>query len=93
VLGAVAPSHLGTASGTVNTMRQLGGAFGLAIVVAVFAGAGTYASPADFTAGFRSAVGVAAALSLAGAVAGLALPSRRAVAESHAGAVALDSSV
>jgi hypothetical protein len=34
VVGAVAPSELGKASGTYNAMRQLGGAFGVAIAVA-----------------------------------------------------------
>ena len=45
-------------------MRQLGGVFGLAIAVAVFTGAGSYASPAAFTDGFGPALAVAAALSL-----------------------------
>src|ERR1019366_6748003 len=36
VVSSVAPSDIGKASGTFSTMRQLGGAFGLAIGVAVF---------------------------------------------------------
>ena len=52
VVGAVAPSQIGQASGTFATLRQLGAAFGLAVLVAVFAGAGSYASPAAFTDGF-----------------------------------------
>ena len=48
-------------------MRELGGVFGIAIAVAVFAGAGSYASPQAFTDGFGPApVGVAAALALVG---------------------------
>jgi hypothetical protein len=43
----------------------------------VFAGAGTYASAEAFTDGFGPAIGVAAALSLVGAITGLALPGRR----------------
>jgi hypothetical protein len=43
VVNAVAHQHIGKASGTFSTMRQLGGGFGIAIV-AVFAGAGSYAS-------------------------------------------------
>ena len=58
-------------------MRELGGVFGIAVAVAVFAGAGGYASAEAFTDGFAPAIGVAAALSLAGAIAGLGLPSRR----------------
>ncbi len=73
VVSAVAPSEIGKASGTFSMMRQLGGAFGLAIGVAVFTGAGSYASPAAFTDGFGPALAVAASLSLAGALAGLSL--------------------
>jgi EmrB/QacA subfamily drug resistance transporter len=90
IVGAVAPAHIGKASGTFTTTRQLGGAFGFAVLVAVFAGAGSYASPDAFSAGFAPAVGVAAALSLAGAIAGLALPGRRETT-STLSAVALDS--
>jgi EmrB/QacA subfamily drug resistance transporter len=74
VVGAVAPSLIGKASGTFTTMRWLGGVFGIAIAVAVFAAAGGYASPQDFTDGFAPAMAVAAGISLAGALAGLLLP-------------------
>jgi MFS family permease len=74
VVGAVAPPDIGKASGVISTLRELGGVFGIAITVAVFAGAGGYAS---FEGGFERAMLVAAGLSLAGAAAGLALPSRR----------------
>jgi EmrB/QacA subfamily drug resistance transporter len=73
VMNAVAPAELGKASGTLTTTRQLGGAFGLAVAVAVFTGAGSYASPAAFSDGFAPAIGVCAALSLCGALAGLSL--------------------
>jgi hypothetical protein len=73
VMGAVTPVELGKASGTFSTMRQLGGAFGLAIAVAVFSGAGSYASPGAFSDGFGPALAVSAGLSLCGALAGLAL--------------------
>jgi hypothetical protein len=43
----------------------------------VFAAHGGYSSPATFTAGFGPAIGVSAGLSLAGAIVGLATPSRR----------------
>jgi EmrB/QacA subfamily drug resistance transporter len=77
VLGTVAPADIGKASGTFSTMRQLGGAFGLAIAVAVFASAGGYASPQAFTDGFAPAIAVSAALSLGGALAGLLLSVRK----------------
>jgi hypothetical protein len=68
---------IGKAAGTNSTLRELGGVFGIAIAVAVFAGAGGYATAQQFSDGFVPAITVAAALSLTGALAGLALPSRR----------------
>ena len=51
--------------------------FGIALAVAVFAGAGSYASVPAFTDGFSAAIGVTAGLAVAGALAALALPRRR----------------
>jgi EmrB/QacA subfamily drug resistance transporter len=79
VVGSVAMEAIGKAAGTNSMMRELGGVFGIAVTVAVFAGAGSYASATAFTDGFGPAIGVAAGLALAGAVAGLALPGRRTV--------------
>ena len=44
VVGSVPVEAIGKAAGTNSTMRELGGVFGIAISVAVFAGAGSYAS-------------------------------------------------
>jgi EmrB/QacA subfamily drug resistance transporter len=77
VVGAVTIDAVGKAAGANGMLRELGGVFGIAITVAVFAGAGSYASAQAFSDGFAPAIGVAAGLSLAGAVAGLALPERR----------------
>jgi EmrB/QacA subfamily drug resistance transporter len=76
VVGSVPPADIGKASGSFSMMRQLGGAFGVAILAAVFASAGGYASPAAFSAGFAPAIAAAAGLALAGVLAGLALPGR-----------------
>ena len=76
VLGAAGVQDVGKAAGANSMMRELGGVFGIAVAVAVFAGAGGYASAAAFTDGFTPAITVAAAFSLAGAAAGLALPGR-----------------
>jgi EmrB/QacA subfamily drug resistance transporter len=76
-VGSVAADAIGKAAGINSMMRELGGVFGIAIAVAVFAGAGSYASAAAFADGFGPAIGVGAALALAGAIAGLALPGRR----------------
>ena len=81
VLNSVAPQFIGKASGTYATIRQLGGAFGVAVMVAVFAGTGSYASPQAFVDGFAPAVVACAGLSLAGALAAAALPRRRGVAD------------
>ena len=65
VVGAVAPASIGKASGTFNMLRQLGGVFGIALLVAVFTGSGGYGSPQLFSDGFTAAIGVAAGLSAA----------------------------
>jgi EmrB/QacA subfamily drug resistance transporter len=77
VVSAVPHDAIGKAAGTSSMMRQLGGVFGIAILVAVFAGAGSYASVQTFTDGFAPAIGVSAGLSLVGALAATGLPSRR----------------
>ena len=76
VVGSVPRGDIGKASGSFSMMRQLGGAFGVAILAAAFASAGGYASAATFSAGFAPAIAAAAVLALAGAIAGLALPGR-----------------
>jgi EmrB/QacA subfamily drug resistance transporter len=89
VVGAVAPEEIGKASGTFNTMRQLGAVFGLAITAAVFQGAGSYASPSLFSHGFVAAMGVAAGLSGLGALAATLITApRRVPAEESLPAVA-----
>jgi EmrB/QacA subfamily drug resistance transporter len=78
VVSAVPREAVGKAAGTNSMMRELGGVFGIAVLVAVFSGAGSYASPADFVDGFAPALGVTAGLSFVGALLGFALPGRRA---------------
>jgi MFS family permease len=76
VVGAVAHDEVGKAAGANSMLRELGGVFGIAILVAAFAGAGSYASPDAFSDGFAAAIAVSAALSAVGAIAGLRLPGR-----------------
>jgi predicted MFS family arabinose efflux permease len=76
VVGSVPRSDIGKASGSFTMMRQLGGAFGVAIAAAVFATVGRYTSAAAFSDGFAPAIAAAAGLALAGALSGLALPGR-----------------
>jgi EmrB/QacA subfamily drug resistance transporter len=89
VMSSVSPQLIGKASGTFSTLRQLGGAFGVAVLVAVFAAAGGYASPEEFSDGFAATIGACAGLSLAGALAGFAIPARRGTAPSAATPVAV----
>jgi EmrB/QacA subfamily drug resistance transporter len=77
VIGSVALEDVGKAAGANSMMRELGGVFGIAVAVAVFAGAGSFASPNAFLDGFAPAIAVVAALSLAGAIVATALPGRR----------------
>lgn len=83
-LSAVPPRDLGTASGVQNTLQRFGGVFGIAIVSAVFAATGHLGSAASVTAGFRPALGVAAGLSLVGAVTALAVGTRHRAAAGQA---------
>jgi EmrB/QacA subfamily drug resistance transporter len=69
VVGSVAPGDISTASGLFSTVRQLGGAFGVAVTSAVFASAGGYGSVA---AGYRGAMVVAALFGVIGLAVGLA---------------------
>src|SRR4029077_5304318 len=72
VLGSVRREEEGIASGANNAIRELGGVFGIAVLGAVFAARGGYATGASFVSGMSSAVwvggaavGVAAAIALA----------------------------
>ena len=67
--------------GHLHHARQLGGAFGVAVLVAVFTGAGSYASAEAFSDGFAAALAACAGLSLLGALASFALPRRQNVSD------------
>jgi EmrB/QacA subfamily drug resistance transporter len=77
VMNSVPATAIGKAAGTFNTLRQLGGALGIAVLAAVFAAHGSYASGRAFSDGFAPAIAGSAAFALAGAVIGLATPGRR----------------
>ena len=77
VVGSIDLESVGKAAGVNSMMRELGGVFGIAVAVAVFAAAGGFASAQAFTDGFGPAIGVAAVLALVGAISGLALPARQ----------------
>ncbi len=77
VVGSAANEAIGKAAGANTMMRELGGVFGIAVAVAVFAGTGGYASAQAFTNGFGPAIGVSAGLALIGALAAVTLPGGR----------------
>ena len=77
VVGSATLENAGKLAGINSMMRELGGVFGIAVAVAVFAGFGGYASAQAFTNGFTPAIAVSSGLALLGALCGLALPSRR----------------
>ncbi|MEV1317658.1 MFS transporter [Micromonospora arborensis] len=82
-VGALPRDAVGIASGIYSMMRQLGGVVGVAVLAAVFAAAGGYAS---FATGFARALAGCGVLSLLGALAGLGITNRR---SSRLGAVAV----
>ena len=76
VLSAVRREEEGKASGATNTIREVGGVFGVAVLAAIFTANGDYGSPAAYVAGLQPAVAVGAAVVGIGAVAALFIPAR-----------------
>jgi EmrB/QacA subfamily drug resistance transporter len=77
VLASVPLAEAGVASGTNSTLREFGGVFGVAVLAAVFARSGVYASPQIFIDGFSAALWVGTGLSVVGMVAAVLSPGRR----------------
>jgi EmrB/QacA subfamily drug resistance transporter len=77
VTSTTPPADIGKASGAYSTMRQLGGAFGIAIAGAAFAATGGYFAREAFSDGFVTAYAAAAGLAAAGVVAAITLPGRK----------------
>ena len=76
VLSTVARKEEGKASGVNNTIREVGGVFGVAVLASVFSAAGSYVSPQAFVDGMVPAIWVGAvAVALAG-VAAVLIPPR-----------------
>ncbi len=91
VVASVPIEDSGVAAGTNSALRELGGVFGIAVVGAVFAATGGYATPATFVDGFRPAMIVAALVPVLGLVAAALAPSRSAaMADGGTHAVAPD---
>jgi EmrB/QacA subfamily drug resistance transporter len=84
VMSAAPVSSMNKAAGTFSTVRQVGGALGVAVLAAVFSAHGTDRSPVGFADGFSAAMIGAAVMAFAGAASGLLAPGRR-----HASGVAV----
>jgi EmrB/QacA subfamily drug resistance transporter len=78
VLGSVRPDQAGQASGATNTVREIGGVLGVAVLATVFTGAGGFESPQAYVDGLIPAVWVGAAVLAVGAVLALLVPGKRA---------------
>ena len=88
VLGSVRPVEFGKASGANNTVREVGGALGIAVLVTVFQGFAddtVVRSPADaaqaFVNGMVPAIWVGVAVVVLGAIAAAFIPRRLRPAE------------
>jgi MFS family permease len=77
VVGAVQPHEIGQASGAFMMLRILGGVFGVAVTVAVFAAVGGYESAERFSAGFSAGMTAVAAFAFIGMLVATAMPGRR----------------
>ena len=88
VLAAVRPEEAGQASGATNTIREIGGVLGVAVLASVFTHAGGYETPQLFTDGLVVATAVGAVVVGLGALAALAIPGR--AAQGAAAGVASD---
>jgi EmrB/QacA subfamily drug resistance transporter len=80
VLSSVRPSEAGQASGANNTIREIGGVLGVAVLASVFTSSGGYGSPQDYVDGLIPAVWVGAAVLGVGALVALLVPGKRAAA-------------
>lgn len=76
VVGALGPDMVGKASGVNGMLRELGGVFGIAILVAMFAAFGGYQSTGVFISGFRAAVITAAVIAVLGLLSAVLIPGK-----------------
>src|SRR4051794_13082692 len=83
VLGAVRPEEAGQASGANNAIRELGGVLGVAVLAAIFTGAGGFETPQAFVDGLVPALWVGSAVLAAGGLLALLIPGKQRAA--HAG--------
>jgi hypothetical protein len=76
VLSAVPAAEEGKASGATNTIREVGGVFGVAVLASVFSANGSYATPTEYVAGLQPAIALGAGVVAIAALVAVALPAR-----------------
>jgi EmrB/QacA subfamily drug resistance transporter len=76
VLSAVRPEQAGQASGATNTIREIGGVLGVAVLATVFTSSGSFVSPQAYVDGLIPAVWVGAAVLAVGALVALLVPGK-----------------
>jgi EmrB/QacA subfamily drug resistance transporter len=76
VLSSVRPEEAGQASGATNTIREIGGVLGVAVLSTVFTGAGDFGTPQAYVHGLVPAVRVGAVVLAVGALVALLVPGR-----------------
>jgi EmrB/QacA subfamily drug resistance transporter len=74
VFSSVGPEEEGVASGANNSIRELGGVFGIAVLTTIFSSHGSFLSPDAFVDGMRPALYVGGVLVAIAAAVALALP-------------------
>ena len=74
LIGSVPEQDIGKASGANNTVREVGGALGIAVMTAIFTGAGSYATGQTFVDGLNPAVLVGAGVLFLGGLIALLAP-------------------
>jgi MFS family permease len=77
VLGAVRVEETGQASGANNAIRELGGVLGVAVLAAVFTGAGGFETPQAFVDGLVPALWAGSGVLVAGGLIALLIPGKR----------------
>ena len=78
VLSSVRPHEAGQASGATNTIREVGGVFGIAVLATVFSSFGGYQTAQTLVNGLQPAVLVGSGVLALGAIAALMVPGIRA---------------
>ncbi|MGB2922021.1 MAG: hypothetical protein WBC15_18440, partial [Mycobacterium sp.] len=68
MLGAVPPGDIGRASGVNGVSQEVGGVLGIAVLVALFAAAGSHLSSGEFVSGFVVVAAACAVFSAAAAI-------------------------